>query len=71
MKHISSKVSNGLLMLYLAKKLTDNQETPKNYLPFTSTTIECFLNSDYSSTKRVQKRIPEDILVSLQELVMS
>ena len=28
-KHISSKVSNGLRMLYLAKKLTDNQETLK------------------------------------------
>ena len=28
-KHISSKVSNGLRMLYLARKLTDNQETLK------------------------------------------
>ena len=28
-KHISSKVSNGLRMLYLAKKLTDNQGTLK------------------------------------------
>ena len=28
-KHISSKVSNGLRMLYLARKLTDNQETFK------------------------------------------
>ena len=28
-KHISSKVSNGLGMLYLARKLTDNQETLK------------------------------------------
>ena len=27
--HISSKVSNGLPMLYLARKLTDNQETLK------------------------------------------
>ena len=35
-KHISSKVSNGLRMLYLARKLTDNQETFKiNYLLFT------------------------------------
>ena len=28
-KHISSKVSNGLRMLYIAWKLTDNQETLK------------------------------------------
>ena len=28
-KHISSKVSSGLQMLYLARKLTDNQETLK------------------------------------------
>ena len=28
-KHISSKVSNGLRMLHLARKLTDNQETLK------------------------------------------
>ena len=28
-KHISSKVSNGLRMLYQARKLTDNQETLK------------------------------------------
>ena len=28
-KHISSKVSNGLRMLYLVRKLTDNQETLK------------------------------------------
>ena len=28
-KHISSKVSNGLRMLYLARKLTDNQEALK------------------------------------------
>ena len=28
-KHISSKVFNGLRMLYLARKLTDNQETLK------------------------------------------
>ena len=28
-KHISSKVSNGLRMLYLARKVTDNQETLK------------------------------------------
>ena len=28
-KHISSKVSNGLRMLYLARKLTDHQETLK------------------------------------------
>ena len=28
-KHISTKVSNGLRMLYLARKLTDNQETLK------------------------------------------
>ena len=28
-KHISSKVSNGLRMLYFARKLTDNQETLK------------------------------------------
>ena len=28
-KHISSKVSNGLQMLYLARKLTDNQATLK------------------------------------------
>ena len=28
-KHTSSKVSNGLRMLYLARKLTDNQETHK------------------------------------------
>ena len=28
-KHISSKVSNGLRMLYLARKLTDNKETLK------------------------------------------
>ena len=28
-KHISSKVSNGLRMLYLRRKLTDNQETVK------------------------------------------
>ena len=28
-KHISSKVSNGLRILYLARKLTDNQETLK------------------------------------------
>ena len=28
-KHISSKVSNGLRILYLATKLTDNQETLK------------------------------------------
>ena len=28
-KHISSKVSNGLRRLYLARKLTDNQETVK------------------------------------------
>ena len=28
-KHISSKVSNCLRMLYLARKLTDNQETLK------------------------------------------
>ena len=28
-KHISSKVSNSLRMLYLARKLTDNQETFK------------------------------------------
>ena len=28
-KNISSKVSNGLRMLYLAKKLTDNQKTLK------------------------------------------
>ena len=28
-KHISSKVSNGLRMLYLARKLIDNQETLK------------------------------------------
>ena len=28
-KHISSKVSNGLRMLYLARKLTGNQETIK------------------------------------------
>ena len=29
MKHISSKVSNGLRLLYLARKLTYNQETLK------------------------------------------
>ena len=28
-KHISSKVSDGLRMLYLGRKLTDNQETLK------------------------------------------
>ena len=28
-KHISSKVSNGLRILYLARKLTDNQEILK------------------------------------------
>ena len=28
-KHILSKVSNGLGILYLARKLTDNQETRK------------------------------------------
>ena len=28
-KHISSKVSNGLRMLYLARKLTEKQETLK------------------------------------------
>ena len=31
-KRISSKVSNGLRMLYLARKLTDNQDTLKRQL---------------------------------------
>ena len=30
-KHISSKVFNGLRMLYLARKLTDNQETFRTF----------------------------------------
>ena len=38
-KYISSKVSNGLPMLYLARKLTDNQETLK--------TIYCSLVQPY------------------------
>ena len=38
-KHISSKVWNGLRMLYLARKLTDNQETLKDNLLFTCTTL--------------------------------
>ena len=53
-KHISSKVSNGLRMLYLARKLTDNQETLKTiYFHLCSPTLTIVMLYGVTAPKHV------------------